>query len=143
MSKEERYRCCYVARDTSRQYRTFKITTRAIWTGVFSSFISRSRGVAVLIRKNIPLIISVKDLKGRYVIIRGPFCQNNVMMNVYFAPAHPTTFFTKIFLDLVPFLSNPTVIIGGDFNLILNPLSDRFPHSTAPPSPQAIMLHAL
>lgn len=66
------------------------------------------------------------------------------MMNVYFPPAHPTTFLTKIFLDLAPFLSNSTpLIVGGDFNLMLNPLFDKFPHSTAPPSPQANVLHAL
>lgn len=110
----------------------------------FSSFTTRSRGVAVLIRKNLSFIISdcVKDLKGRYVIIKGTLQgQNIVMMNVYFPPAQPTTFLTKMFLDLAPFLSNSTIIVGGDFNL--NPLTDKFPHSAAPPSPQANTLHAL
>ncbi len=112
----------------------------------FSSFTTRSRGVAVLIRKNLPFIISdcVKDLNGRYVKIKGILQgQNIVMMNVYFPPAHPITFLTKMFLDLAPFLSNSTVIVGGDFNLILNLLIDKFPHSTTPPSPQANTLHAL
>ena len=110
----------------------------------FSSFTTRSRGVAVLIRKNLPLTISdcVKDLNGRYVIIKGTLQgQNIVMMNVYFPPAHPITFLTKIFLDLAPFLPNSTVIV--DFNLVLSPLIDKFPQSTSPPSPQADTLHAL
>lgn len=64
-------------------------------------------------------------------------------MNVYFPPAHPVTFLTKLFLDLAPLLSNSTVVIGGDYNLILNPLIDRFPHSKMVPSPHANALHAL
>ena len=45
--------------------------------------------------------------------------------------------------DIALFLSNSTIIVGGDFNLMLNLLIDKFPHNTAPPSPQANMLHAL
>lgn len=73
----------------------------------FSSFTTRSRGVAALIRKNLPFIISdcVKDLTGRYVIINGILQgQYIVMMNVYFPPAHPSNFLTKMFLDLAPLL---------------------------------------
>ena len=78
------------------------------------------------------------------MIIKGTLQgQNIVMMNVYFPPAHPTTFLTKMLLDLASFLSNSTVSVGGDFNLRLNPLIDKFPHSIAPPSPQANTLHAL
>lgn len=100
----------------------------------------------MLIRKNVPFVVTdcVKDLKGRYVIVKGILQgQNILLLNVYFPPAHPTTFLTKMFLELAPFLPNSTVIIGGDFNLMLNPLMDRFPHSIATPSPQAKALHAL
>lgn len=83
-------------------------TESLLWQGpfgqvIFSSFTTRSREMAVLMRKNLPFIISdcVKDLKGRYVIIKGTLQgQNIVLMNVYFPPAHPTTFLTKMFLDL-------------------------------------------
>lgn len=39
----------------------------------FSSFTSRSRGVAILIQRNIPfkLVDCIKDVGGRYVIVRG------------------------------------------------------------------------
>lgn len=112
----------------------------------FSSFTTKSRGVALLIRKNLPFKMSdyIKDQRGRYVIIKGILHgQNIVLMNVYFPPAHPCSFLTKLFLDLAPFLSNSTVIIGGDFNLIFSPLIDRFPHSSMVPSPHAKVLQAL
>lgn len=64
-------------------------------------------------------------------------------MNVYFPPAHPVNFLSKMFLDLAPFLSSSTVIVASDFNLILNLIIDKFPHSNVPPSPQANKLRAL
>lgn len=58
-----------------------------------SSFTTRSRGVAVLIRKNLSFIISdcVKDLKGCYVTIKGG--QNIVMMNLPTQPPSLPKFF--------------------------------------------------
>lgn len=112
----------------------------------FSSFTTSSRGVALLIKKKLPLKIldCIKDQKGRYIIIKGVLQgQNIVLMNVYFPPAHPCTFFTKLFLDLAPLLPNSMVVIGGDFNLIFNPLIDKFPHSTMAPSSHANSLRTL
>ena len=59
----------------------------------YSSCTTRNGGIAVLIRKNLPFIISdcVKDLNGRYVKIKGILQgQNIVMMNVYFFICPPT-----------------------------------------------------
>lgn len=44
-------------------------------------------------------------------------------MNVYYPPAQPLDFLTKIFFNLAEMIAD-TVIVGGDFNCILNPLID-------------------
>lgn len=111
----------------------------------FSSFTSRSRGVAILIRQTLPFTVTncVKDKNGQYVIIKGSLQgQEIVIMNVYYPPAHPSHFITKVVLDLAE-LRADIVIVAGDFNCMLNPFIDRFPHSTVAPSPQAKALCAV
>lgn len=61
------------------------------WIGqiFFSSFTTSSRGVAILINKNIPFnaVKSDKDRFGRYVYLNGVLYGEEVsMLNVYFPP---------------------------------------------------------
>lgn len=111
----------------------------------FSSFTTRSWGVAVLIKRNLPFKVMncAKDKNNRYILIKGTLQgQDIVIMNFYYPPGHSFDFLTKIFLELVEMTSD-LVIIRSDFNRILNPLIDRFPHSTMAPSSHAIALHNL
>ena len=58
----------------------------------FSSFTSRSRGVAIIVKKNLPLKVlnCVKDIFGRFVIINGTLQGQNIsIMNIYFPPCPP------------------------------------------------------
>ncbi len=111
----------------------------------FSSFSSKSRGVEILISKNLPfkLEISANDKYGRYVMIKGSVQGHGIsLMNVYCPPAHPTDFLTKIFLEFSA-MNSENSIVGGDFNCILNPIMDRFPQKISPLSPQAKSLNAV
>lgn len=111
----------------------------------FSSFTTRSRGMAIQIKRTLLLKVvdCIKHKNGRYVVITGRLQgQDMVIMNVYYPPAHASDFITKVFLDLVGLAAN-TVIVGGDFNCMFNLLVDRFPHSTLAPSTQAKALHAI
>lgn len=111
----------------------------------FSSFTSRSRGVAILVKKNLPLKVlnCVKDKFGRFVIINGTLQGQNIsIMNIYFPPAHPPDFLTKAFLDFSE-LNSDTAVVGGDFNCLLNPLIDKFLSGIASLSPQAKSLKAI
>jgi exonuclease III len=68
----------------------------------FSSITSRSRGVAILVKNNLPLKVlnCVKDKFGHFVIINGTLQGQNIsIMNIYFPPARPPDFLTKVFLD--------------------------------------------
>lgn len=80
--------------------------------------------------------------KGRYVIVKGfLYGQTILILNMYFPPAHPPDFLTKVFLDF-SVMTAEIVIVGGDFNCILNPLIDRCPHSTKSLTSQAKSLLA-
>lgn len=95
----------------------------------FSFFTTRSRGVAILIRKNLPIKVlkCVKDNNGRFVLnttsLNGEeFC----VLNVYCSPGHPLEFLTETFAKLCD-LAVENTIVEGDFNCLKYPLMDRFP----------------
>lgn len=95
----------------------------------FSSFTSKSRGVAILIRKNLPIKVSkcIKDKHGRFVLISASlYGEELALLNVYCPPCHPLNFLTEAFAKLSDFAVEKS-IVGGDFNCLMNPLMDRFP----------------
>lgn len=95
--------------------------------------------MAILVRRNLQfsLLDCIKDKSGRYVIVKG-ILQDTVIsiLNVYYPPAHPSDFITKVFLDFSEIQSD-IAIVGGDFNCILNPLIDKLPSTAMCLSPQA------
>ncbi len=103
------------------------------WVGqVYSaSFSSRSRGVAILIRKQLPFVIETvqPDPNGCYVLIQGHlYGENIVILNVYAPPNSPPNFFTMLTELTSPYISK-NIIIGGDWNCILNSNLDRSPQA--------------
>lgn len=98
----------------------------------FSSFTTKSRGVAILIRINLPIKVSkcIKDKYGRFVLISASIHgEDFALLNVCCPPCHPLNFLTETFAKLTD-LAVENTIVGGDFNCILNPLIDRFPQGT-------------
>lgn len=92
-----------------------------------SNFSTKSRGVAIMIRKNIPFIHSqtISDQRGRYVIVSGTL--NSIpliLVNVYGPNFDDPLFFQNLY-NALPHLSNSNVIMGGDFNYVLDPVLDR------------------
>lgn len=91
----------------------------------FSSFTSRARGVAILISKKTPfrLMSTCKDREGRWVIIQGSILsQSMTFVNLYAPNYDDPQFFRDIFFNL----PNPgEIFMGGDFNLVLDPILDR------------------
>lgn len=111
------------------------------WVGqmFFSSYTSNSRGVCILIHKNLPFTLEscIKDSCGRYIIIKGLLYGKYIsILNVYAPPGHPTDFITKAFLEFAE-LETECSIVGGDFNCHLNPLIDRMPADSRAPSKRA------
>lgn len=72
------------------------------WAGqaYFSSFTSSSRGVVILINKNLQfkIITCIKDKYGRFVIVKGLLRGEEItIMNLYCPPNYTPDFFNKSF----------------------------------------------
>ena len=98
------------------------------WQGqVFSaSYSSHARGVLILIHKTIPLHIenSIIDQRGRYIILQGTLLREKlVLVNIYGPNDDDPTFFNDLFLTLSTLQGS--FIIGGDFNVMPDPVKDK------------------
>lgn len=102
---------------------------RKNWVGqVFHShFNCKSRGTAILISKSVPFILSnvIPDLHGRYIIVTGKLYNIPVVLANIYAPNYDAEHFISSFLGTLPNLDTHQLILGGDFNLVLNPVLDR------------------
>uniref|UniRef100_A0AAQ5Y5I9 exodeoxyribonuclease III n=1 Tax=Amphiprion ocellaris TaxID=80972 RepID=A0AAQ5Y5I9_AMPOC len=102
---------------------------RAKWIGqVFhSKFPSKARGAAVIIRKNVPFLhkSTIADKEGRFVIVIGEIQSLPItLLNIYGPNKDEPDFFKKTF-DLIPDISTTNLIMGSDFNLVLDTYLDR------------------
>lgn len=80
-----------------------------------SSFTSKSRGVAILIKKNVlfKLLDCIKDTSGCYVMIKGLlFGEEIALLNVYNPPGYPTNLLTTAFSKSIN-LNVKQTLIGG------------------------------
>ncbi len=79
-----------------------------------SSFSSRARGEATLVRKSVPFkhMSMISDPNGRYVIVSGLLSSIHVtLLDVYGPHFDDPTFFRKVF-NLLPTTLNSHLIIG-------------------------------
>lgn len=92
-----------------------------------SSFNYKSRGVAILIRKNTSFTLtnSVLDPNGRFAIITGKLCNTLVVLVNVYAPNNDDEEFIQSMILSIPNLHDHCLIMGGDFNFVLDPLLDR------------------
>lgn len=95
------------------------------WVGeVFhSTFNSKARGAAILIRRGVPWWMVSGRLQGIRVLlvcVYGPNWDDNL-------------FITRLFTSF-PDLKGHYIIMGGDFNLVQDPVLDRSSNKVAPPS---------
>ncbi len=105
------------------------------WPGqfFFSSFTSQSRGVAILIDKNIPFQMESvdKDKSGRYIILKGTIAMQRMsLVNIYRPEMEGADFIHNIFFKFACPITE--LIIGGDFNVVLDPVLDRLSTKVSP-----------
>ena len=96
---------------------------------ILSSHRSNSRGVAILFRTNlkIKIIKQYCDHEGCYVVVMIESLddgQQYTLCNLYLPNEDKPKFFKRVFKTLSK-VTVENVIIGGDFNLMLNPKIDR------------------
>ena len=120
---------------------------RCSWAGhIFqSTFSSKARGVAIMIKKNVPFqhIKTINDDNGRFLIVIGQLYSMHVtLVNIYGPNFDDAGFFRKTF-DKLPDLSNTDLIIAGDFNAILDWHLDRSSKKQSNPSNASVTLNNL
>lgn len=92
-----------------------KLQTSQFAQIVFSSYSSKKRGVAILIRKNKPIIIknTITDIEGRYIIINVTINNKDITIaNIYGPNEDDGNFFHNVFSSISN-LSQSAIIIGG------------------------------
>lgn len=107
------------------------IKLRRNWVGqvFFSSYKSNSRGVAILLHKNLSFKLekSITDNEGRYILLSGFLYGEHVLIGCIYAPtAYEPQFFPKLLADISS-LSCDLILLGGDFNCVLDPSIDQSP----------------
>lgn len=99
----------------------------------FSSYYnSKQRGVCILINKNIQFNhhTTISDPEGRFIIINISINNNPITIgNIYGPNSDDPSFFSNVFSSLSNLSSCP-IIIGGDYNTVINPTLDRSKHTS-------------
>ncbi len=115
-----------------------------MWAGQVyqSNFTTKMRGVVIIIRKPIPFIHkqTISDINGRYIIVTGEINSADVTLINLYGPNYDDPLFFKKVIDSIPDLTMSRVIIGGDYNCVLNSLKDSHPSRTVK-SKSAAMLN--
>ena len=84
---------------------------------------SKSKGVSILLNPKLEGSISkcVTDTEGRIVCIQGTVVDKKVVIcNIYALNTDDCEFFKKVISTLEEFEDRDIVILGGDFNLVMN-----------------------
>lgn len=87
---------------------------------------SKTKGVSILVSKNANFQISdsLVDPDGRYIFLKGSYASTPITLaNIYCPNDHQVSFFRKT-CDLLTSFKSGIVLLGGDFNVPLNPLLD-------------------
>uniref|UniRef100_A0A8C9XSY8 exodeoxyribonuclease III n=1 Tax=Sander lucioperca TaxID=283035 RepID=A0A8C9XSY8_SANLU len=109
-----------------------------------SNFSTKARGVAILIKKNTPFVHmqTISDDRGRYLLVKGELNSVPVtLINIYGPNFDDPIFFQNLF-NTISNMSNTNIILGGDFNCVLDPVLDR-QHSQINTSRSSIALNNL
>lgn len=87
---------------------------------------SKTKGVSILVSKHadFQLCDSLIDLGGRFIFLKGTYASKPITLaNIYCPNEHHVTFFRNT-CDLLSSFQKGLVLLGGDFNVLLNPVLD-------------------
>ncbi|XDV45285.1 hypothetical protein PO909_013405 [Leuciscus waleckii] len=107
------------------------IKLRRSWVGqvFYSSYNSKSRGVAILLHCSLPFTLdkTISDKEGRNVLLSGYLYGEHVVFGCIYAPTiYEASFIPQLISDLATF-SSPYLLLGGDFNCTSDPNIDVSP----------------
>ena len=104
-----------------------KLKRNCVGQVYYSSYNTKSRGVAILLHKSLPFTLDkvVPDDEGRYVLLSGYLYGEHILLGCVYAPnVFEAPFFSKLLATISSFSINYR-IIGGDFNSTINPNVDQ------------------
>ena len=109
----------------------------------FSSFNSRSRGVAILFNNNFEFKIhqTFSDASGNYLLIDLEINKKRfILVNIYGPNKDEPAFYENILSKILTF-ANYNIIMVGDWNLLLNPQIDgsNYKHVNNPKARLAVL----
>lgn len=87
---------------------------------------SKTKGVSLLVSKHADfhLLDSLVDPDGRFIFLKGMYASKPITLaNIYCPNEHHVTFFRKT-CELLSSFQQGMVLLGGDFNVPLNPILD-------------------
>ena len=96
------------------------------YTGFFSSYASNARGVAILFNNNFEFKVKIahRDTDGNCVMVLAQIKQNDFLFVNVYGPNRDDPEFYKDLNEKIKEFRVDRVIIGGDFNLVLDPSRD-------------------
>ena len=106
---------------------------RSIWKGemFFSHGLSTARGVAILLPCDFDIVVDkvIKDKEGRFLMLVTTFNEQTLILANVYAPTkdkkEKQLNFLNYVYDSLQEYSDKNVLLGGDFNVTLNPSFDK------------------
>lgn len=94
----------------------------------------RKRGVAILFRRNVFFNCEkvLKDKEGRYIMVIGTIGENRFTFLNLYAPNEDCPLFFKKIASKLADEGRGIVVVGGDYNCVLNLSMDRLPAEKGP-----------
>ncbi|MCU7801457.1 MAG: endonuclease/exonuclease/phosphatase family protein, partial [gamma proteobacterium symbiont of Lucinoma myriamae] len=94
----------------------------------FNSYSSNSRGIAILFNNTTEHKIhkQLKDAQGNYLIVDVSVQSKRLTLAAVYGPNLDSPQFFKSFFEEIDKIENESVIICGDFNLVLDPKLDYY-----------------
>ena len=92
----------------------------------FSSYTSQSRGVAILFNNTFQFSVKeiISDPYGNYLILLINTSERNIVLVNLYGPNNDSPQFYSTLQEKLEQIPNDGIIIGGDWNLVLNPTLD-------------------
>ena len=100
-----------------------------------SNFSTKTRGVAILIKKKLPFVHTqtISDNRGRYLLVKGELKSVPVtLINNRFIKIGPIHIYQSLFNN-VSSTSNTNIILGGEFKCVVDSVLDRQHPQMVPP----------
>lgn len=108
----------------------------------FASYTSQSRGVAILFNNNFDFKVTnvIKDTQGNFLIVTVKTMDKELVLANIYGPNNDDPQFYTILQEKINRLQNPNILIGGDWNLVLNPSLDycNYRHNNNPKAQEKV-----